>query len=57
MSAQIEIAKMTAYVDIGADNDEMTISKLVMYVELEPGDSTGQPPERQGHVYLQRYRK
>ncbi len=51
--SQIEVTKLNQFAVIGADEDEATVAKLVMYALLTPGDPTGETPDRQAHVYAQ----
>ena len=55
--SQIEVTKITQHVAIGPDDDEVSVSKLTMYVLLTPGDPTGETPSRQVHVYAQKIRR
>jgi hypothetical protein len=44
--SKIDIPKETAYVIIGPDSDEESITKVVAYVILEPGSETPVPPSK-----------
>ncbi len=55
--SQIEVSKITQFAVIGTESNEASVSKLVMFVLLSPGDPTGETPARQTHVYSQKIRR
>lgn len=57
--SQIEVSKLTQFVTVGPDSDEIAVSKLAMFVLLVPGDPTGgeEAASRQVHVYSQKIRR
>lgn len=55
--SQIEVPKLTQHAIIGPDNDEIAVTKLVMFVILQPGDSGTDTSNRQGHVHAQIIRR
>lgn len=57
MADQIEATKLVKYVLIGPENDELSVSKVVMYLLLEPGEIVAGDTTRQGHVHAQVIRR
>lgn len=56
--SQIEAPKVVSYVLTGSDANEISVSKVVMYLLLEPGDiEAGDTATRQSHVHAQRIRR
>lgn len=55
--SQIEATKVVKYVVVGADDDEISVSKCIMYLLLEPGDTEPGTTTRQGHVHAQKIRR
>jgi hypothetical protein len=54
--SQIEVVKLNQYVETAPPDDEVAVSKLVMYALLMPGgDDT--VPTGQGHCYSQIIRR
>ena len=54
--SQIEVPKLVQHAVIGPDADEIAVTKLVMFVILQPGDSED-TSNRQGHVHTQILRR
>jgi hypothetical protein len=52
MAAQIETTKSVAYVVTGSDSDEASVTKVVMYMILVPGQ-LAEGERGQGHVHTQ----
>jgi hypothetical protein len=57
MADQVEVTKLNQLVAIGPLTDNIAVSKLVMYVLLEPGDGGEEVSTRQGHVHAQIVRR
>jgi hypothetical protein len=57
--SQIEVSKLVPYVVTGSSTDEVTVSKLVAYFVVVPGESEGGDDDsgRQGHVHAQILRR
>lgn len=55
--SQIETTKVVKYVVIGANDDEIAVSKVVAYLILEPGEIEAGDTSRQGHVHAQVIRR
>jgi hypothetical protein len=49
--SQIEVTKLVEYVAIGPNDDDVAVSKLVMYIWATPDESAVDTTNRQGHVY------
>lgn len=56
MADQAEVTKLPSYVVIGTE-DEINVSKMVMYVILEPGESGPDTSNKQGHVHPQIFQR
>ena len=56
MAEQIEVPKLVEYIAIGPRDNEMPVTKLVMYVWAVPGDGVD-TSNRQGHVHTQIVRR
>ena len=56
MADQVEVAKLVSYVTTGAPVDNVSVSKLVMYVLAVPGDGDD-TSNRQGHVHTRIIRR
>jgi hypothetical protein len=54
--SQIEVPKLTQHAVIGPSSNEIAVSKLAMFVILQPGDSED-TSNRQGHVHTQIMRR
>jgi hypothetical protein len=52
MAAQIETTKSVAYVVTGSDSDEASVTKVVMYMILVPGQ-LAEGERGQGHDHTQ----
>lgn len=53
--SQIEVAKLTQFNVLGPPTDNITVSKLTMFVLLIPGEgSSSDSGGRQAHVYAQK---
>jgi hypothetical protein len=57
MANQIEVPKLTQEIALGAPAGNISVTKLVMYVLLEPGDSGTDSSNRQGHTHAQLIRR
>lgn len=57
MADQVEVPKLTQTVTIGPTAAQAVVSKLVVYVLLEPGSDSGDTSNRQGHVHTQIIRR
>jgi hypothetical protein len=55
--SQIEVTKVTQFNVVGPPADNISVSKVVMYLLLQPGDSGSDIPQRQAHVYSQKIRR
>jgi hypothetical protein len=55
--SQIEVGKLTQFNVIGPPAGSISVTKLVMYALLVPGDGGGEAPNRQAHVYSQKIRR
>lgn len=55
--SQIETTKLVQYVALGAPEDNISVSKLVMYAVLVPGEGGTDDTPRQGHVHTQILRR
>ncbi len=55
--SQIEITKITQFNVIGPPADNIAVSKLTMFVLLQPGDGGDDGATRQAHVYSQKIRR
>lgn len=54
--SQIETTKLNQLAVIGPDADEIAVTKLVMFVILQPGDSED-TSNKQGHVHTQIFQR
>ena len=54
--SQVEVSKVTQFIALGPDSDEIAVTKLSMFVLLVPGDG-GDPPPRQAFTYAQKIRR
>lgn len=58
MADRIDVSKLTEFVALGAPANTVAVSKLVMFVILEPGDDGGAVSgARVSHVYAQKLRR
>lgn len=55
MSANVEVAKLVPYVALGSPPDVVSVSKLVVYLLLQPGSDAPEEADttRQSFVYAQ----
>jgi hypothetical protein len=56
MADQIEIPKLVEYIAIGPKSDEISVTKLVMYVLAIPGEGDD-GSNKQGHVHAQIFKR
>ena len=57
MADQVETTKVVKYVLTGPNSDDASVSKVVMYLLLEPGDIVAGDTTSQGHVHAQILRR
>lgn len=55
--SQIQASKLVAYAATGSPSNSTSVSKLVAYMILVPGDSGPDTSNRQGHVAQQIIRR
>lgn len=55
--SQIRIPKLSSYIDVAPNPNSVVVTKLSVYIELQPGEDGGDTPPRQVHVYSQKIRR
>ena len=55
--SQVQAAKLSSHIAFIPPADAVTVTRMSVYVWLEPGDDSGETQPRQGSVYAQTLRR